>query len=261
MLARAIDRPIWARLYGVPHPVRLYLLRNASYLLNRRSPEPQVAALVAAILRTQTIACFWDVGANIGYYSWLVASASPATRVLAIEPDPTNLAVLRNSRTHAPRVEILDVAVSTADGSAPFLPDDVSGATGTLGRQQQTFNLRNYGAESRPIEVTTRSLDSIAVERGFPDFVKIDVEGHEAQALEGGTQLLERRPLIIIEAFDPASPALARLRAAGYRLLAADSLTEQRPADGNYLAMAEGAQNLPRLRDAYNATLAEAGLT
>ena len=153
VLARAIDRRVWAKLYGLPHPVRLYVLRNASYLLNRRSPEPHVAALVLAILRTRPVACFWDVGANIGYYSWLAASASPATKVLAIEPDSTNLAILRESRTYAPRVDVLDVAVSMVDGRATFLPDDVSGATGTLESAPDTFNLRNYGAKSRPIGV------------------------------------------------------------------------------------------------------------
>jgi FkbM family methyltransferase len=260
-LARAVDRPVWARVYGVPHPVRLYLLRNASYLLNRCSPEPHVAALVLAILRTRPVGCFWDVGANIGYYSWLVASASPATKVLAIEPDPTNLAVLRESRAHAPQVEVLDVAVSTEDGTAAFLPDEVSGATGTMRSQQETFNLRNYGAISQPIEVVTRSLDSIGRERGFPDFLKVDVEGYEDQAIRGGVHLLERRPVILIEAFDPASPALAQLRSAGYRLLSADSLTEARPDDGNYLAIAEEELGLlPRLRDAYERALADAGL-
>ena len=143
--------------------------------------------------------------------------------MLAIEPDPTNCAMLQESRAYAPHVDILDVAVSLADGSATFLRDDVSGATGTLEHQQEAFNLRNYGETSQPMAVRTRSLDSVAQERGFPDFLKIDIEGHEAQALEGGAHLLARRPLILIEAFDPSSPALAQLRAAGYRLLGADS--------------------------------------
>jgi FkbM family methyltransferase len=261
-IARVVDRRVWATLYGVPHPVRVYLLRNASYLLNRRSPEPRMAALVLAILRTRTSACFWDVGSHIGYYSWLVASASPGTKVLAIEPDPTNYAMLQESRAYAPQVDILDVAVSRADGSATFLRDDVSGATGTLERQQETFNLRNYGETSQPMAVRTRSLDSVALERGFPDFLKIDIEGHEAQALEGGAHLLARRPLILIEAFDGSSPALALLRSAGYRLLGADSLTDALPHDGNYLAIAEEeAGLLSPLREAYRRALADAGVT
>jgi FkbM family methyltransferase len=260
-IARAVDRPVWAKLYGVPHPVRVYLLRNGSYLLNRRSPEPHVAALMLAILRTRKTAYFWDVGAHIGYYSWLVASASPETKVLAIEPDPTNCAMLRESRAYAPQVDILDVAVSRVDGTATFLADDVSGATGTLECQRETFNLRNYRETSRLLIVPTRSLDSVGLERGFPDLLKIDVEDHEDPVIEGGARLLACRPLVLIETFDRSSPALARLRAGGYRLLGADSLTEAPPGDGNYLAVAEeDAGLLMPLREAYRAALADAGL-
>lgn len=237
------------------------MMRNASYLLNRRSPEPHIAALVLAILRTRPVTHFWDVGANVGYYSWLVASANPGTRVLAIEPDPTNVAVLCESRRHAPHVDVLDVAVSAADGTATFLRDDISGATGTLGSQQDTFNLRNYGVKPKPIRVTTRSLDSIGLERGFPNLVKIDVEGYEDQVVRGGTRLFERRPVILIEVFDPGSPALTRLRSSGYVLLSANSLSEEQPDDGNYLGVATEERGLLScLRDAYNRELTDAGL-
>lgn len=261
-IARAIDRPVWARLYGIPHPVRLYLFRNGSYLLNRRSPEPRLAALVVAILRTRRVASFWDVGAHIGYYSWLVAAESPDTRIVAIEPDPINQAVLHQSRLHAPAVNILNVAISRVDGSATFLTDEVSGATGTLESQQETFNFRNYAEPSLSVSVKTRSLDSLEVELGAPDLVKIDVEGHEGSVIEGATQLLTRHPLIIIEAFDRSSGALSGLRAAGYRLFGADSLMDAPPDAGNYLAISENeAGLLLPLRDAYCRALVDAGLT
>jgi FkbM family methyltransferase len=261
-IARVMDREIWASLYGIPHPVRLYALRNGSYLVNRRSPEPRVTALVLAIIKTMKPRHFLDVGAHIGYYSWLVAAASLETTVVAIEPDPINLTVLRKSRAHEPRVEILGAAISEADGTAPFLTDGVSGATGTLEVGETTFNQRNYGEVPSSIDIRTRSLDSIGAERGFPDFVKMDVEGHEAHALAGGRKLLSRRPIVVIEVFDPASPALTMLRSAGYHMLSAESLTEQLPPDGNYLAIAdEQLALLEPLRQAYDHELAAAGLT
>ena len=261
-LARAIDRPVWTSLYGVSHPVRVYMLRDASYLVNRRSPEPHIAALFLSILRVKPVAFFWDVGANIGYYSWLIASASPATKVLAIEPDPTNLEMLCSSREYVPRVEILEAAVSSKDGTATFARDEVSGATGTLETAERTFSERHYRAQSRPIEVITRTFDSIGLERGFPDLVKIDIEGHEADAACGGTKLFERSPLVVIESFDPTSSALEKLRAAGYRLLNAEALTDATPSDGNYLAIGESDHRLlPLLREEYKRALADAGLT
>ena len=260
-ITRLVDREIWAKLYGLPHPVRLYALRNSSYLVNRRTPEPRLAALILAIIKTTKPGCFWDVGAHIGYYSWLVSATSAATRVLAIEPDPTNLAILRKTQTHAPQVDILGVGVSETDGRASFLADRVSGATGTLETDQMTFNQRNYGEAAESIEIQTRSLDSIAVEYGFPDFIKMDVEGHEAHAVAGAAQVLGRRPLIIVEIFEAISPTFTLLRDAGYQILAADSLTDRQAGDGNYLAIPnERLDLLDALRNAYQDQLQTAGL-
>jgi hypothetical protein len=50
-------------------------------------------------------------------------------------------------------------------------------------------------------EVRTVSLDDIVADRGIePDLIKIDVEGHEAQVVQGASDLIDRvRPTIIIE--------------------------------------------------------------
>jgi FkbM family methyltransferase len=260
-LARALDRPVWTKLYGVSHPVRIYLLRNSAYLANRRSPEPAIVALLLAILDTRRVAVFWDIGANIGYFSWLMASASPTTRVLAVEPDPENYAVLTQSGTHAPGVQMLNVAVSRHDGSATFLMDSVTGATGTLESEAETYNRRHFGEASRSLVVPTRSLDSLSGEYGTPDLIKIDVEGHESSVIEGAAQLLTQRPLVLIEAFDPASMALKRLRDAGYRVLAADTLADIPHNDVNYLAIAEEQISyLPSLRQAHRRACQRLGL-
>lgn len=45
---------------------------------------------------------YWCVGANIGYYGWLLKSSDPGLRVVMFEPDPANVhlirATLRRSR-------------------------------------------------------------------------------------------------------------------------------------------------------------------
>lgn len=259
-LARAIDRPIWASLYGVPHPVRLYAIRNASYVVNRRSPEPWVAALMFAVLKSRGIERFWDVGAHIGYYSWLVAATNPETHVVAFEPDPLNLAVMQASRRYAPSVVIVEAAISRADGTSSFFADNISGATGSL-ESDSSFNARNYHEMPVEITVATRSLDSLAAEHGIPDFLKIDIEGHESEALEGARDTLRHGPLVLIEAFDRTSPALQLLERAGYQLLAAESLRPGAAPDGNYLAVPPGdIALLPSLRREYDAALVRARL-
>jgi FkbM family methyltransferase len=260
-LVRTLDRPIWTKLYGVSHPVRIHLLKNSSYLVNRRSPEPAMTALLLAILDTRKVSVFWDIGANIGYFSWLITSASPTTRVLAVEPDRENYAVLRQSQIHAPAVQALNVAVSRVDGSATFLVDSVTGATGTLESEAESYNRRHFGETSRSIVVPTRSLDSLGAEYGVPDLIKIDVEGHESSVIDGAAHLLTGLPLILIEAFDPASRALQTLREAGYRVISADTLADGPSHDVNYLAIPEEQSSyLPNLRQAHGRVRHRLGL-
>jgi FkbM family methyltransferase len=260
-LVRVCDVQVWAQIHGVTHPVRLYALRNGSYLLGRRAPEPSIAALMLAILDTCAIKSFWDIDANIGYYSWLIHSARPGVRVLAVEPDATNFALLERTRNHAPGVEILKAAISRADGAATFLVDTVSGATGTLETDLGTFNERHYGEARHATTVPTRSLDSLACGRVLPDLIKIDVEGHEAAVVEGAALVLRASPIVLIEAWDAATPALQTLRAAGYHLLDAASLSQNTPTDGNYLAV-PGARHsmLDTLRRAHRDRAAAMGL-
>jgi len=181
--------------------------------------------------------------------------------VLAVEPDPTNFALLARTRVHAPGVEILKAAISSVDGAATFLVDTVSGATGTLETDLSTFNERHYGEARLSTTVHTRSLDSLAAGRAIPDLIKIDVEGHEAAVVDGATMVLRESPLVLIEAWDASTPALQTLRAAGYHLLDASSLSEDAPADGNYLALPPARHSLlEALRSAHQQRAAAMGL-
>jgi hypothetical protein len=50
------------------------------------------------------------------------------------------------------------------------------------------------------VSADSTTIDAIAKTRFLPDFIKIDIEGGEAEALAGATQVLaERRPSLIIE--------------------------------------------------------------
>jgi FkbM family methyltransferase len=243
---------MWARLHRVPHPVRLFLIRNASYLLRRRPPEPHIAALLQAVLDVCDIRRFWDVGAHIGYYSWLACATRPQLSVLAIEPDAVNVGLIQRTRIYAPAVMPLNVAVSGRDGSADFLVDSIAGTTGTLQLSSPSFNERNYGERPARVTVATRTVDSLAAEHGAPELLKIDVEDHENAVIEGAAALLQSRPIIFIESFDPGSDAVRRLQAHEYRVLAGESLAEEPARDGNYVALPPDV--LPRLsalRDAY----------
>ena len=166
-----------------------------------------------------------DIGANLGEWTVPLARAvGPAGRVLAIEPVPRTAAALEatlaaNALRHA---EVLRCAVSDHDGAAEFAVPLVTSARIDTG----TARLGPARAGYEALHVPMRSLDSLAPEHGLDrlDLIKIDVEGHERQVLEGATSTLERwRPVLVIETgheIETDRPAIrARLQGLGYHML------------------------------------------
>ena len=126
-----------------------------------------------------------DVGANIGLYSLVAARFSRASRVVAFEPDPTSAALLRaNARVNGVDVEIIEAAVSSTSGTATlYVPVGHSGAA----------SLRRQREDVTPVEVRKLSgsdLDEVlrASSGETEVLVKLDVEGHEHEALQALSQ-------------------------------------------------------------------------
>lgn len=76
---------------------------------------------------------FFDVGANIGSYSWL-AKEHRVRDIFMFEPDQTNCRLLmRTLRANLlEHVFLVPFAASASAGVATFYPDRASGATGSL---------------------------------------------------------------------------------------------------------------------------------
>jgi FkbM family methyltransferase len=134
---------------------------------------------------------FVDVGANIGSYT-LVASENPAARVISIEPHPKTYQLLvenvaRNGRDN---VTCLNLAVSSIEGEA-YLSD--------LNESSINQIVPERGGPNK-LKVMCRRLDSLLLELGAtPSVIKIDVEGHEAQVVEGMGSFLSELRVALIE--------------------------------------------------------------
>jgi FkbM family methyltransferase len=161
-----------------------------------------------------------DAGANVGYMTALLAwRAGALGPVLAVEPHPDVVRVLRLnaarwSRAWAP-VDVREAALSDRAGSAPLTIDE------QFESNRGTASLASAGATRRRIaEVTLERLDEVIGERQV-GVLKLDVEGHEAQALEGAGAIIAGRRIrdIIFEEHRPyPTPATELLEAAGYTL-------------------------------------------
>jgi FkbM family methyltransferase len=122
---------------------------------------------------------FVDLGANGGAYT-VLASAEKKAYTISIEAAPDIFKGLQKNLTvnHIePLVEAWNVAASNIDGFLPFTTAD------------HATNRVMY--EDRPdiIQIEARTLDTILNGR-VPLLIKMDIEGHEHNALLGAHQIL-----------------------------------------------------------------------
>lgn len=119
-----------------------------------------------------------DCGANVGLFSLFLRRAN---RIIAIEPNPsTNKRLARNFEFNGLNGTVIEAAVSSLDGTAKMNFGRVPSVLAQIG--------------SSGSEVRCLSLDSILERQGVNsvDLLKLDVEGHEIEALEGCEQALAR---------------------------------------------------------------------
>ena len=223
-------------------PIFMKLVTHSPYFL---APYALEAPIRLSFLRMVTAlpsgARFFDIGANIGMFTWLAAGNRADLAIYAVEPDPSNFRLLTKTKEKwgSTHVEILPFAISARKGRADFKRDTVTSATGSL-EAAPTFNERYLGGDSSVIEVETITLDSMTEVYGAPALIKIDVEGHEAEVFAGGWSTLERhRPALLFESFNLSEEVAQRLREMGYGLLDAERAGAISPKTTNYLALVE----------------------
>lgn len=135
-------------------------------------------------------AVFFDVGANVGFYTLLGARAVGAGgSVHAFEPAPDNLCFLRRHvrLNRLAQVTVHPVAVSDRPGILRF----------ALTADRHTGHVSDQG----DLEVNAVALDDLVAqgELSVPSLIKIDVEGAEFKVLEGARSLLQKhRPIVFL---------------------------------------------------------------
>ena len=120
----------------------------------------------------------FEVGANCGRSLPLMMSRF--TRVVAFEPYSVACGIARQ----VPGADVRCMAVSDYDGHATFrLHKDQFMSAGHEAYQRPNPADRVTGWENVTVPCTT--LDMIAAQEGAPDFINVDVEGHELAVLHG----------------------------------------------------------------------------
>jgi FkbM family methyltransferase len=162
---------------------------------------------------------FYDVGANLGFFSMLAAHlvGLDVGHVYAFEAAPDNARAIRANAAlnNIPNVTVIDKAVSARAGTGRLqIVDD-----------QSWSKLEEYGQHpytERVIEIELVAVDDLlrAGTLAPPTVVKIDVEGAEIAVLDGMRETLERhRPAVICELHGTHREFIAAMSDQGYRLI------------------------------------------
>lgn len=128
----------------------------------------------------------FDVGAHDGSWSQEILSVHPDATLIQFEPNPDNLVILNNQQLA--NVEVVGAAVSDKEGTTSFFAASTTDLGSVHRRRESIFQDRTYSE----IEVETVTLDKFLKERRIRrvDFMKMDIEGHELQALAGASEAL-----------------------------------------------------------------------
>jgi FkbM family methyltransferase len=190
--------------------------------------DPGLLRLAAQVVRPGDTV--WDIGANMGLFSFAAAvAAGPQGHVLAVEPDTDLARPLRRPAGGAPEpgrqraarapVEVLPAAVSDGLSVARFNVARRNRATSHL----EGFGTAMAGGVRAAQLVPTVTLDWLAARFPAPDVLKVDVEGAELAVLSGGAGVLARARAVICEVCgqNPA-PVTALLSGHGYALYDGD---------------------------------------
>lgn len=120
----------------------------------------------------------FDVGGFNGIYGLLAKKANPKADVYIFEPDPVNAWHIReNARLNKLDIKLVTKAATDHDGTINFSGDGSSGSRVT--------------AWGEPVAATLLS------KYGAPDLMKLDIEGHEPEALRGAD--LSRMKYLFVE--------------------------------------------------------------
>ena len=161
--------------------------REMGVLMATGNYEPEVRALMKSIVRPG-MRCI-DAGANTGYYTCLLATlVGSAGKVHAFEPMPESFHMLKKNVAENNLGEVVETYQLACSSSS---------------RSIEATAVANMYIASSHHDGEKVSMKAAAVDElisGVVDVIKIDIEGHEMEALAGMSRMIrEHRPVIFSE--------------------------------------------------------------
>ncbi len=158
----------------------------------------------------------FDIGANMGNKT--ATFLERGARVVAVEPQPAMLAILRERFGDNPNVTIVPNGLASKPGILTLNVDSVNpGISSFRSEWKDGHRFKGTGGYDQKVVVAITTLDQVVSQHGIPRYIKIDVEGFEDEVVAG----LSRKAGIISfeyspERFEDSNRVADRLASLGY---------------------------------------------
>jgi FkbM family methyltransferase len=225
------------RIYVNGRPVDLLVSPDAQlkYLkIGKNAFDADLISIAERYLSRESVV--WDIGANVGVFTFAAAAVADKGTVIAVEADIWLGSLLRRScgltSNRDKDIRILSTAISSTDSIATFLIAKRGRASNAL---EEAGGYSQMGGVRERHYVPTLTLDTLLNSIPAPHFVKIDIEGAELMALQGADKLINHiRPLFYIEVGQHlAGSVMSIFRNAGYTAVNTKGDTISSIADSN----------------------------
>jgi FkbM family methyltransferase len=169
---------------------------DLAYYTTSFEGRAEFAALAQAALEQGGV--LFDIGAHCGLISALWCGARTDNRVFCFEPSPVlfqHLFEIRELNGFGERMSINQAAIGALPGTTSMLIDPVGGFV-----QSRHFDHTMWSAP-KSIDVAVETIESASARLGVvPNFIKLDIEGYEYEAIKGSISFLTaHRPTIFLE--------------------------------------------------------------
>jgi FkbM family methyltransferase len=209
--------------------------------------EPEVQEILTSVLRPGMT--YYDVGANVGFFAVIAARLlGPSGHVICFDPLPDNARQIEyNARLNGfANILVRCQALGGSNRTDVFNTSNEPtwGMLSTVGKMPEQA--------SGQIKVDVRTMDSLCVPGGLPlpDVIQVDIEGAEAEFLEGAFETLSAsRPVLLIELHGTNLAVTSVLDRLGYVYSVLDSSisVQDVPYDANIVAVPQERHDLAEL--------------
>ena len=216
------DQKVWAQVEAGPAK-GIWLELNPRTGQSYRLGETEKICQAILAERLQPGDVFYDLGANLGFFSLLAARIVGSTgKVFSFEPDGQVVERLRRNaeRNCFSNIVVVEMGVWSTSGTLNFVSSGFSSPDRGVG----TFlpvDASTVGIPARCI-----SLDDFVQDAPAPRAIKCDVEGAEIEVFRGAENLLRtHRPWILCELHSEANEGAWRelISGLGYSCESVDS--------------------------------------